>query len=112
MGRFNRMLKKKMYRYFTAKRTRRYISVLTELIHSYNDTDHRFIDMAPMDVTADSKDVVRKRLYPLKPKTLRLKFNVGDKVSISMQRRPFKKVTSETGQKSCSSSALVCPLHR
>jgi len=44
-----------------------------------------------MEVTADSEDVVRDRLYPPKPKTLRWKFNVGDKVCISMQRRPFKK---------------------
>ena len=47
--------------------------------------------MAPMEVTADNKDVVRERMYPPKPKTLRWKFNVGDKVRISMQRRPFKK---------------------
>jgi len=46
--------------------------------------------MAPMEVTADNEDVVRKRLHPPKPKTLRWKFNVGDKVRISMQRRPFK----------------------
>jgi len=35
--------------------------------------------------------VVRKRLYSPKAKTLRWQFNVGDKVHISMQRRPFKK---------------------
>jgi len=47
--------------------------------------------MAPMEVTADSEGVVRERLYPPKPKTLRWKYEVGDKVRISMQRRPFKK---------------------
>ena len=47
--------------------------------------------MAPTEVTADNEDMVRERLYPPKPKTLRWKFNVGDKVRISMQRRPFKK---------------------
>ena len=44
-----------------------------------------------MEVTPKNEDVVRKRLYPLKPKTLRWKFNVGDKMRISMQQRPFKK---------------------
>ena len=48
-----------MYRYFTAKRTRRYIDVLTDLIHSYKDTHHRSISMAPIEVTAVSEDVVR-----------------------------------------------------
>jgi len=80
-----------MYRYFTAKCTRRYIDVLPDLVHSYDNTHHRSIGMAPMEITADNKGVVRKRLYPPKPKTLRWKYNVGDKVRISMQRRPFKK---------------------
>jgi len=48
-----------MHRYFTAKRTKRCIVVLTALIHCYNDTHDRAIDMAPMEVTADSEDVVR-----------------------------------------------------
>ena len=80
-----------MYRYFTAKRTRRYVDVLPDLVHSYNNTHHRSVGTAPMEVTADNEGVVRERLYPPKPKTLRWKFNVGDKVRISMQRRPFKK---------------------
>jgi len=81
----------KKYRYFTAKRIWRYIDVLTNLIQSYNDTHHRSIGMAPVEVTADNEDVVRERLYPPKQKTLRWKFNVSDKVRISMQRRSFKK---------------------
>ena len=62
--RFNRTLKQKMYRYFTAKRTRRYVDVLPDLVHSYNNNHHRSIGMAPMEVTADNEGVVRKRLYP------------------------------------------------
>jgi len=89
--RFNRTLKQKMYRHFTAKSTRRYVDVLPDLVHCYNNTHHRSIGMAPMEVTADSEGVVRERLYPPKPKTLRWKYEVGDKVRISMQRRPFKK---------------------
>ena len=85
------MAVQKRYRYFTAKRIWRYIDVLTNIIQSYNDTHHRSIGMAPMEVTADNEDVVRERLYPPKQKTLRWKFNVGDKVCISMQRRSFKK---------------------
>jgi len=85
------MAVQKRYRYFTAKRIWRYIDVLTNIIQSCNDTHQRSIGMAPMEVTADNEDVVRERLYPPKQKTLRWKFNVGDKVCISMQRRSFKK---------------------
>jgi len=89
--RFNRTLKEKMYRYFTAKHTRRYIDVLQDLIHAYNNTRHSSIGMAPIDVTTDNEHEVRARLYPMQSKLLNWKFKVGDKVRISMQRRPFQK---------------------
>jgi len=41
-------------------------------------------------VNADNEDIVRARLYPLKPKTYRWKYAVGDRVRISMQRQPFR----------------------
>ena len=55
-----------MYRYFTAKNTRRYIDVLPDLLHSYNSTYHRSIGIAPVEVDDTNKDLVRARLYPLK----------------------------------------------
>ena len=104
--RFNRTLKQKIYRYFTAKRTRRYVDVLTGLVHSYNNNCHRSIGMAPSEVMAANEYQVRARLYPPKPKTLNWTFKVGDKVRITTQRRPFKRVTSATGRKIYSSSAV------
>ena len=38
-----RTLKTRMWRYFTAKRTRRYIDVLQDLVDSYNKSKHRSI---------------------------------------------------------------------
>jgi len=89
--RFNGTLKTKMFRYFTHANTRRYLDVLDDLLHSYNNTHHRTIGMAPSEVNADNEDVVRARLYPLKPKTYRGKYAVGDRVRIAMQRQPFRK---------------------
>lgn len=68
--RFNRTLKEKMYRYFTAKNTRRYVDVLPDLIHAYNHSRHRSIGMAPAEVTSDNEDTVRSRLYPVRRKLL------------------------------------------
>ena len=45
--RFNRTLKTKMFRYFTHANTRRYLDVLYDLLHSYNNTHNRSIGMAP-----------------------------------------------------------------
>jgi len=89
--RFNKTLKTKMFRYFTHVNTRRYLHVLDDLLHLYNNTHHPSIGMAPSEVNADNEDVVRARLYPLKPRTFRWKYAVGDRVRIGMQRQPFRK---------------------
>jgi len=89
--RFNRTLKEKMFRYFTYKNTRRYVDVLSDLLHSYNNTRHQSIGMAPLQVNEDNENVVRNRLYPLKSNSFRWKYNAGDRVRIAMQRQPFRK---------------------
>jgi len=89
--RFTRTLKTKMYRYFTHANTRRYVDVLDDLLHSYNNTYHRSIGMAPVEVGPHNEDRVRARLYPLKPKMFKWKYNVGNRVRIAMQRQSFRK---------------------
>jgi len=53
--RFNRTLKEKMFRYFTYANTRRYLDALGDLVHSYNNTHHRSIGMAPYEVNKDNE---------------------------------------------------------
>jgi len=60
-----------MYRYFTHANTRRYVDVLDDLVHSYNNTYNRSIGMAPAEVGPHNEDVVRARLYPLKSKSFK-----------------------------------------
>jgi hypothetical protein len=45
--RFNRTLKTRMYAYFTANNTKRFIETLPKLLHSYNYSYHRTIKMKP-----------------------------------------------------------------
>jgi len=89
--RFNRTLKEKMYRYFTAKNTRRYVDVLPDLICAYNRSRHRSIGMAPADVSPDNEHAVRARLYPTQKKSSNWNLKIGDSVRMTMQRRPFHK---------------------
>ena len=49
--RWHRTLKQRMYRYFTAHSTLRYVDVLQPLIHTYNHAYHQSIGMAPHQVT-------------------------------------------------------------
>jgi len=89
--RFYGTLKEKMFRYFTYKNTRRYTDFLEDLLHSYNNTYHRSIGMSPLEVNRDNEDIVRARLYPLKPKHYKWKYKVGDRVRMAKQRLPFHK---------------------
>jgi len=89
--RFNRTIKSKMWRYFTYAHTRRYLDVIDDLTHSYNNTYHRSIGMKPSQVNSSNEQRVRERLYPLKPKNLKWNFEPQDRVRISMQRQPFQK---------------------
>jgi len=80
-----------MYRYFTAKNTRGYVDVLPDLLHSYNNTYHRSIGMTPAVVNSNNEELVGARLYPPKPKSHKLKYDVGDRVRLTMRRQPFAK---------------------
>ena len=78
------------------KNTWRYIDVLQYLVdlYMYNATHHRSIGMPPDEVSVDTEELVRSRLYPQKYSAgkTRWRYNVGDTVRIAMSRHsPFVK---------------------
>ena len=91
--RFNRTLKTKMYKYFTATNSRAYLKVLPKLLSAYNHAFHRSIKAAPTSVNNQNAETIWKNLYNTSPsvKATKFKFDVGDTVRISMTTRPFRK---------------------
>ena len=90
--RFNRTLKERLYRYFTAANTLKFDDVLPELVQGYNATRHRSIGMAPQDVTWDNEEAVWKRLYDKRLKGKKKpQFKVGDRVRLNKIHRMFEK---------------------
>lgn len=91
--RFNRTLKERMWRYFTYKKTHRWIDVLQKLVDGYNHTKHTSIKMEPAAVTIDNAIEawrnIQRRHQPPKPR--RLKYKVDDYVRISKQKAAFDK---------------------
>src|SRR5258708_16525948 len=61
--RFNRTLKSRMFKYFTAKGNRKYIDVLDDFVSAYNGSYHRSIKMRPIDVTYGNTSQVFENLY-------------------------------------------------
>jgi len=96
--RFNRTIKGRMFKYFTANGTRRYIDVLGELVTAYNHSFHRTIKMRPIDVTRDNENQVFVNTYGFKDKREFLlnrfkhsKLKIGDIVRTRYQLGPFDK---------------------
>lgn len=88
--RFNRTLKNKLYRHFTANLTQNWTKVLQDVLHSYNHSVHRSIGMRPADVTSDTVDDVRQSFQ--RKRTIRKSdVRVGDKVRISKVKSVFAK---------------------
>ena len=56
--RLNRTLKEKLWRYFTHKRTYRYLDVLDQVVSSYNRTFHKTLKMAPADVSSENSETI------------------------------------------------------
>ena len=86
---FNRTLKTRMLKYFTAKNTRVYIDILQDIVQGYNNQS---IGRAPASVSSLNVGQVRRKLYGkswTKPRR-ELKFKSGDQICISKSRRTFK----------------------
>ena len=88
-----RTLKTKMWQYFTAKKTMRYIDTLLDLVYKYNHTVHRSIKKKPADVTVENEKQVWHTLYDDhdEVKHPKYKFKIGDQVRISKIKRTFDK---------------------
>ena len=90
--RFNRTLKKRLYRYLTAANTLKFVDVLPQVVQGYNASWHRSIGRAPQDVTPHNELEVWHRLYSSPSSPLPSpKLKAGDRVCLSKEARPFCK---------------------
>lgn len=94
--RLNRTVKRKMYGYFYAKRTTRWIDILQDLIDGYNSRVHSVIKMAPNDVSAENAHIVSdnndfNRGLGRKLNMTKAEFQIGDLVRITAAAHIFKK---------------------
>ena len=89
-----RTFKTKMWRYFTAKKTLRYIDMLSDLVYAYNHTVHRSIKTKPTLVSHENEDMIWQVLYGediVDVWSINYKFKIGDQVRISKIKRKFEK---------------------
>ncbi len=90
--RFNRTLKSRMWKYFTAKNTYNYIDVLDDLLIGYNNSKHRSIGTSPSSVTQEKENAIWQILYgDLQHVRAKYKYEIGDSVRISRAKATFEK---------------------
>ena len=90
--RWNRTMKEKMFKYFSANNTKKYIDILDEMVNNYNYTKDSSIKMTPVEAN-DKKNKNRVwlnlngevRKNPDKPK-----FSVGETVRITKKKTVFE----------------------
>ena len=94
--RWNRTIKRIMWKYFTRHQTGRYIDILSDMIKKYNSTYHRSIKCTPTDARKPANyQHVFDALYDSKNPRVREKqtpkFKIGDKVRITKKKKTFEK---------------------
>ena len=90
---FNRTIKEKMFKYFSANNTRKYIDVLDLLVDQYNNTIHSSIKMTPTEASREvNENKIWRNLYPeFGGKILIPKFSIGDNFRITKKKKIFDK---------------------
>ena len=84
--RFIRAIKNKIYKYMTSTSKNVYIDKLDDIVHKYNNKNHRAIKMKPIDVKDNTSIDFGKEVNDNDPK-----FKVGDHVRISKYKNIFAK---------------------
>jgi len=90
--RWNRTMKEKMFKYFTANNTNKYIDVLDYFVERYNNMRHSSIKMTPVEASKKENEVrVYRNLYPdFTRRPMRAKFKTGDQVRILKKKGLFE----------------------
>ena len=90
--RWNRTMKERMFKYFSANSTRSYLPILDDLVRQYNTTRHSSIKMTPVDASLKKHEAkVYWNLYGDLPPMQAPKFRIGEKVRITKKKGVFEK---------------------
>ena len=89
--RFNRTIKEKMFKYFSANNTTKFVDVLDLLVDQYSNAIHLSIKMTPNEASRkENENKVCRNLCPeFGGKNLTPTFSIGDKVRITTKKKTF-----------------------
>ena len=88
--RWNRTIKTKMWKQFTAQGNTVYLDILPKILKQYNNTKHSFITMTPVEASKkkENEGTLYFNLYgDMEQLSSKPRFKIGDKVRISKYKR-------------------------
>ncbi|XP_065642089.1 uncharacterized protein LOC136073793 [Hydra vulgaris] len=115
--RWNRTIKEKMFKYFSANSTRKYIDVLDEIVNQYNNTNHSSIKMTLAEASDKKNENIvwlningKVRSNPIKEvaESPKLKFSIGNEVRITKKKESFEKYTPRWTEEVFTVSQIQC----
>jgi hypothetical protein len=89
-----RSLKEKLWKLFSFNGSYKWIDIIDDVVHEYNNTFHRTIKLKPSKVTKENEKFILQTIYLSKTKSLFEKipkFKIGDFVRISKYKKMFEK---------------------
>lgn len=92
--RLNRTLKSRMFKYFTANNTIKYVDILQKLVNAYNNRKHSTIGMSPNQVSLANQSAVWDKQYSsyiTGSRRSRFAYDLEQTVRISKLARTFRK---------------------
>ena len=91
--RFNRTIKTRIWKYFSANSTTRYFDILPALLQQYNHSVHRSTGMTPHDPSQkENEEEVRIKLQgKSRARAPKAKFRISEQVRIAKLKRHFEK---------------------
>jgi len=98
--RFNRTLKEKMFKYFTAYNTHKYYDVIDIMMKDYNNTFHNTIKMTPVEGSKkENEKEIYEKVFAELPNKDKPNYKLGDRVRITKYKNKFKKGYEESWTK-------------
>ena len=89
--RFNRTIKTRLWKYFTQRKTLKYLDVIQSIVDGCNRSYSRPIGCPPVEVTRKNENEIRKRLYGSVAPANNFSFKVGDRVRTVEYKKVFQK---------------------
>ena len=94
--RFNRTIKEKMWRLFTANKNKKYVNFLDDLMSNYNNSYHRSIKNSPNSINKSNEKATFNNLYGFdfdkgSNEIITFQFNIGDYIRLVINKNLFAK---------------------